>query len=48
MEAKEHDSCGTPDCCGGCDTATKMVVVENDDNTKTILFVPINESEPKP
>ena len=22
MESTEHDKCGTPECCGQCDTAT--------------------------
>lgn len=23
---KKHDNCGTPDCCGECDTADKPVI----------------------
>ena len=22
-EIEKHDKCGTPECCGGCETATK-------------------------
>lgn len=41
----EHDNCGTPDCCGQCDTATRMEVIERPDGTRIVTFVPVNKSE---
>jgi hypothetical protein len=43
----EHNDCGTPECCGQCDTATKMEVIEHEDGTKTVIFVPIEKDLPK-